>query len=478
MILYALHTLVVLGVTLSFYKLLLKTEKSFLFNRVYLLTTLLLGLTTPLLQIETTEKIPIISEANIEPLTSFTQVSNETINSVTVQEFERSTNYNFGIYFYWGISLVLLLRFLKNLIVIWLQLLKSSTIINGLKIIYISGNHSLSSFFNYLFVSKDRYGETLDTDLIQHELAHSQQLHSIDILVLEFLTCFFWFNPFIWLYKKEIVENHEFLADQNVIDSGFKIQYYTHRIIQSGNRNHAINLTSGFSFIQTKNRLAMLHKKESSVVKRAMKFSVVIFLSLGIFTISSFNYNSKPFVVVVDAGHGGKDPGNIAKRELKEKQINLEISKKLKALSNDKEVKIILTRSSDEFMELQERVRVSNSHKADFFLSLHCNAMSSKRYNNQSGIEAYYSNNGKFKKASQKYSEILISDHLETICEKGKIKTADFVVLKKHNEAPSVLLELGFLNNETERKRLSNPDHQNEIAKTIFKSLIKIKNLK
>jgi len=439
------------------------------------LGTLVLSLIIPFLQFEISNATPILFNLNPEMVSSINELSSDIMNPITIQEFKRESIFSMPLFCYGLITTLLIIRFSRNICRLLFLIKQNSETIDGLKVICMDTKVDATSFFNFLIVGKDEFNNIrTDDNLIKHELAHSKQFHSVDILFLELLKCFFWFNPFIWIYKKEIVENHEYLADSSALKSGVSIDSYSNKIIQSGNRNHPINLTSGFSFIQVKNRLIMLQKKDSSIGKRTVKLISVLLLTLGVLFTFSFDYkSSQPFVVVVDAGHGGNDPGVSTNINI-EKDINLEISKKLKSLSNDREIKIILIRNTDENLSLNERVNFVNSQNADLLLSLHCNGFSKPE---KKGVEVYYNAKGNFKTASHKFSEILMSDQLDNICEEGRIKTANFVMLRDL-KSPGVLIELGFLTNADDNKRLTSPEHQNKIAETIYNSLIKIKNLK
>src|SRR5690606_69343 len=125
--------------------------------------------------------------------------------------------------------------------------------IEGFKIISLDGEQQVSSFFNYIFInSSDLKSKGHRESIMLHEGVHSKQLHSLDILLVEFLSCAFWFNPFVWLYKKQIRENHEFIADDKVIQSGIDIEDYSHAIIYSGKRSEGLPLSSGINFIHIK----------------------------------------------------------------------------------------------------------------------------------------------------------------------------------------------------------------------------------
>ena len=222
-------------------------------------------------------------------------------------------------------------------------------------------------------------------------------------------------------------------------------------------------------------------------------------------------------VVVIDAGHGGKDPGAIGINGLKEKDVNLAIAKELGELINRnlKEVKVVYTRSSDQFIELYRRGKIANENKGNLFISIHCNS-TPKKPTNANGIEVYLLRPGRTKEAidiaafensvisleddpsryqkltdenfilvsmaqssNMRYSETF-ADLLNTEWKKQLsltsrgIKQAGFLVLVGAS-MPSVLIETGFISNKHDAKILSSKTGQKDIAASIFDAVLKYK---
>ncbi len=229
--------------------------------------------------------------------------------------------------------------------------------------------------------------------------------------------------------------------------------------------------------------------------------------------IKKWNFN----VIVIDPGHGGKDPGAIGINGIKEKDINFSISKELGSLisSKMKDVKVVYTRNSDEFIELYKRGKIANENKGNLFISIHCNS-TPKKPSNATGIEVYLLRPGRTKEAidiaefensvinleenqnryqkltdenfilvsmahssNMRYSETF-ADMLNTewikqvdIPSRG-IKQAGFYVLVGAS-MPSVLIETGFLSNSNDAKYLNSKNGQKEIASSIFDAIEKYK---
>lgn len=471
MIQYISITIVSLGLSYLLFMWLLKKQKTFQFNRFYLLTTLTLCLVAPILDIEVFDSKPAF--LNLVPV-SHSNLNNS-LESVTISETQlsanRSENFHYVIWYaYLFVTAVFCSRFVINLISILRLIGKAHKQIGDLLQIDTPDNKQASSFFRYLFANPAALKNAdYCKALLAHEEVHFRQLHTLDVICIQLLACFFWFNPFVWLYKRAISENHEFIADSLAIDSGLDSVSYSNIIIQSTQSKHRNYLTSGFNFIHIKKRILMLHQTKSSIRNRAIRISTAILLFTGLFMFSAFNEIKKPLLVVVDAGHGGHDTGNS-----NEKEIVLKISNALATYSNDK-IKIIQTRSDDKFLTLSERAKIINNLKPDLFLSLHCNTSKNSL---KSGVEVYYSSKQNNYKESFGYGWLLMNQQLENkVFTNGDMKEANFFLLKNVT-VPGIFMELGFLSNEKDRQKLSSSKGQEDMVKAIYEGLLEIREKK
>lgn len=247
-----------------------------------------------------------------------------------------------------------------------------------------------------------------------------------------------------------------------------------------------------------------------------MRTPIPVFLTTLAVLLSSFQtlnlVDTRIQVVVIDAGHGGKDPGAIS-AGVREKDITLEIAKKLGALIKEThpEIKVYYTRLSDNFIELNERSNIANRNHADLFISIHCNHSSShSAHGSETYVMGTHKNDGNLEVAKRENAAILMEDnykqeyegfdpnspeghiifsfyqnafmeqsinfasHIETELAKRKkvnrsrgVKQAGFLVLWK-TTMPSVLIESGFLTNTTERNYLKSDEGKKELADAIF----------
>lgn len=174
------------------------------------------------------------------------------------------------------------------------------------------------------------------------------------------------------------------------------------------------------------------------------------------------------YLVVLDPGHGGKDKGT-SKEGASEKDINLAIALKMADLLEEKGIRTLLTREDDSFLKLTERSVIANDQGADLFVSVHSNAYD--KDNRVSGLECYY-------QPGSESGKRLAEGLCEKLKESGEIKTRsaqakDLSVLR-NTECQSILVEVGFLTNDSEREQLLSEDYQEKLAKELVEALCSI----
>ncbi len=249
-------------------------------------------------------------------------------------------------------------------------------------------------------------------------------------------------------------------------------------------------------------------------------------IPIGILFLCSFIVFTKPaslpqkeFVIVIDPGHGGKDPGALGSSSI-EKNITLQVALQLGRIlkENIPDTKIVYTRLNDKFVELYRRAEIANEYRADLFISLHCNSLPYKSPNRQSikGTEIYvmglHKTDENLEVAKRENAAILkeanyearydgfdpnspqsyillslrqqthlanslnlankIDSELRTRANRVSrgVKQAGFVVLAK-TTMPSILVELGFLSNPEEEKYLQNANNQVYLASAIYRAI-------
>lgn len=282
MIIYLAKFVLCSGLFLSAYLLLLDKEKAHKFKRLYLLASLFLALVIPLITIESkAEILPVetIQHFNITPVTAPTTLVNPTIPPV--QEQTNNMPYlMLGIYI--GITVLLLWRFSRNIFLLLAKIKRSSkTTWQGVTVVLSEKPNVPYSFVNYIFVDKTdfEHGQIAE-EILQHELAHVQQKHSFDVILIELLQIFLWFNPFLYFYRKAIQTNHEYLADEAVVNTHQDISTYQLILIQHISIQSGLTLTSPFNYLTIKKRLMMMSKTSS--IKNLIVKQLVLIPVLGL----------------------------------------------------------------------------------------------------------------------------------------------------------------------------------------------------
>ena len=166
--------------------------------------------------------------------------------------------------------------------------------------------------------------------------------------------------------------------------------------------------------------------------------------------------------IVIDPGHGGKDPGAVNRASGHEKKVVLDISKKLRDILVKKGYRVRLTRETDTYLSLTDRKKLATKQNANLFISIHANAFSSRRV---SGIETYYST--KNRRLAQVIHKQLIR---ATKAKDRGVRNAPFRVLSG-TKVPAILIEVGFMTNPKEAKKLVTKTYQRQIATGIAKGV-------
>jgi hypothetical protein len=153
----------------------------------------------------------------------------------------------------------------------------------GFTIIYLKKRSIPFSFFNLIFIGKQDIEE--NTQIIEHEKIHAKQIHTIDLLIAELLVAAMWFNPFIWMYKRELQQVHEFLADEGVLNSGVDQLEYQTLLVNHAAEGRLVAVSSNFSYSLIKKRIKMMSKKKThgkAGVKLLLVVPVLLVLILGV----------------------------------------------------------------------------------------------------------------------------------------------------------------------------------------------------
>ncbi|WP_052184123.1 M56 family metallopeptidase [Psychroserpens sp. Hel_I_66] len=274
---YLLKASAVLFIFYACYQLFLHKETFFQANRWFLLLGLIIACVIPLVT------IPVYIEYTVSNTNSYT-ISYDTLNSPQIIEepFDYMQLmiwiYFSGLLFFFG---KLILEFLSLR-----KLLSATNTKNPGKFILIetTKNNAPFSFFNRIVYNPDQFTKEELTHIINHEKVHAQQWHSIDTIVSQIACVLLWFNPFVWLYKKGLQQNLEFIADERAQHISVCEKSYQTVLLKTSIPKHQLVITNNFYTSLIKKRIVMLHKSKSKKLNQ-IKF-ILVLPALALFMMS------------------------------------------------------------------------------------------------------------------------------------------------------------------------------------------------
>lgn len=300
MILYLVYSTVCMGLLLLIYHLFLEKEKMHHINRAFLVFSLVFTLTIPLIPVGIGDQLPDIildwiDDQNAEStaiyeLDSATQLIESDVSGEWLIPVESSESKSGFPYFYIILSLytaITLLLFVRLFRIIHMIQMKADRnprkLYQNCELVLLKEKVVPHTFMNTIFVNKDEYeAGNIGRDILIHERTHAVQKHTLDLLFVEILKTLFWFNPILYFYKKAILLNHEFLADQAVINSGVQVNTYQKLLLNTLLLQPSHGLSHSFNFSLTKKRLQMM-TKTNAPFRSALKLATLppLFFMMG-----------------------------------------------------------------------------------------------------------------------------------------------------------------------------------------------------
>ena len=231
-------------------------------------------------------------------------------------------------------------------------------------------------------------------------------------------------------------------------------------------------------------------KKPRTVLTLCIVFSAIISILVGYSfhsktqnSVSTFaDINEKEQLIIIDAGHGGEDPGAVGKNGVLEKDLNLDIAKTIGKILENNGFTVIYTRTEDKLLykpeedikgirkisDLKNRCKISLDNPEAMFVSIHMNSYGSEKY---SGLQVYYSENNKESEAVAAKVQDAVKASLQPNNNR-KTKPGEGMYLLEHTESPAILIECGFLTNREECARLTEKEYQNNLSFAIVCGII------
>lgn len=300
---YFLKINVAIVIFYAFYRLFFYKDTFFPWRRASLLGFFIISLLYPLLNIQEwiKEQEPIV--AMVDLYAQFMLPEAEISEAPAVQAFTWKSFISSSLmYLYWGVLTLLIARFLVQLFaIIRLAINSPTSFIKGTKVHLLKKAQGPFSFFGWIFIHPDMHKEELDEILI-HEQTHARQWHSIDVVVSELFCIVCWFNPFVWLMKREVRSNLEFMADNKVLEQGHDCRTYQYHLLGLAHHKQVATLSNSFNVLPLKNRIKMMNKKRTKQIGRTkyLMFLPLAALLLVVSNIESVARTASHFIQGVE----------------------------------------------------------------------------------------------------------------------------------------------------------------------------------
>jgi bla regulator protein BlaR1 len=286
MITYLINFTICSAVLMLVYHLLLKNKSMYTFNRIYLLLSILFSLAVPFIAVkQSSTPLPYIKPVP-EQILSAVPITNESpVNPPFATAQHDTVNYIPSILLavYGLIALLLLSRFARNLYLIRATIRNNENITyKNAQLILVEQRSTPHTFLSYIFLNKDDYNSKhIENEVLQHELAHARERHSVDVIFMELVQVFCWFNPCLIFYRKAIQLNHEFIADAAVLRSNNDVSGYQSLLFSKIGQLKSLDMTSQFNFSITKTRFTMMTKTTSVFTAWAARLAIIPVMAIA-----------------------------------------------------------------------------------------------------------------------------------------------------------------------------------------------------
>ncbi len=279
MILYILYASLILAACIIFYKLLLQKETFFRLNRFILLSCMLMAFILPVLRVpqqmsfrKAPSAVNIIS-TGVTAKNDITESIEHKVNSKVVEPLQQNKAINIEqvmqwlIYLYWFGVAIFGLNFLMQVVVLLYKAYSRPVIIDGLfRIVEITGDKAPCSFSNNIFINPEKYDWETYNQILLHEKIHIEQKHTLDLVLAEIVLIFLWFNPFAWMWRKELESNLEFFTDNQLLQNDtVEKESYQMGLLKVAAPHFPLSITTNYNQSLLKKRLVMMNAKKSNV---------------------------------------------------------------------------------------------------------------------------------------------------------------------------------------------------------------------
>ena len=262
------------GISLSLfalvYFLILRKETFFNVNRWFLLVSVVFSAVLPLLHIPFYAAQPtVLEEVTVTPYVNLLSTITVYGTGFTTEAEHFVLSYSLLGYIYLAGVIFFAIKLCVQIMQIFRLIVRNDVVTEGkMKLVFLDREMSPFSFLNYVFVSKNLHETKGWEKMLEHEQQHIRQGHTFDVLMLEIIAIVQWFNPFFWMFRRALRENHEFLADQAVIFQGTAPSWYKQILINQYVGDQIV-IANNFNYSLIKSRIKMMSKIKSGKITYA-----------------------------------------------------------------------------------------------------------------------------------------------------------------------------------------------------------------
>ncbi|HWB28420.1 MAG TPA: N-acetylmuramoyl-L-alanine amidase [Chitinophagaceae bacterium] len=483
---YLLKVTACSGILLLYYRLALRNKRFHYYNRFYLLVTVAASILLPLLNINWFT----ISSSNAKAiaLMDVMYVQGDAA-AVAGQAGGFGVNWQeLPVIIYIAVGLFFIGLLIWRICRIYAFKKKySATNMGEFDFINTDLSQAPFSFLQNLFWRSDiDLNETTGRQILQHELTHIRQKHTVDKLCMQLVLAVFWLNPFYWFIQKELYLLHEFIADEKAIENNDGAAFATMLLTSQYGRN-IFAPAQPFAYSPIKRRLHMLTnitQPKYSYLRRLMILpllaSVLLLFAFRLrkeqmlaLAEPSVQIAATNFKVVIDAGHGGNDAG-LRINGTTEKQVTLRLAQKMQQLAGNYNIDVVLTRNGDNAVSEADRVAFATKQDAGAFISLHLDYSSGMA---QHGIGIFVSNANKHFAESKLLGSAILQSLSGTFTVNKTLKQRITPInVLNNNSLPAILLQCGTMSNAADFKNVTQDEKLTGMANEILAGIAAFAN--
>ncbi len=363
---YILKSSALLAVFYLAYQFLVQKETFFNTNRWFLLSGLFASLLLPLVTIK---KIVYVETPKvvIDHLANYTSPKNYISKDISaVEAFDWMQFVWVG---YIIVAIILIVKIIISIVSLYQMLRKQQIIVKeNFKLVDLNKNIAPFSFFEYIVFNSTLYNKNELNSILLHEEIHCKEKHTIDVLLARVFCILFWFNPFIWLYKKAIIQNLEYIADKKAMSQIEDKKEYQRALLKVVTHQNSISITNQFYQSLIKKRIVMLNKNQSHK-RNSLKYALIIPALIGfvvLFQIETIAQEKKTIHNTVSETQEGKAVTFDAKETDKSLKSLKNIFKKEKITT---EVSKIKRNADGEITGIHITMKAADGNKKEFRLS-------------------------------------------------------------------------------------------------------------